>query len=178
MMTLYRIYESSVQTRGVLTIEDFGGEVVYSCKTLELPWLSNRNRISCVPPKPEETVTYDLRRRPPEESASFDYEHLILEDVPGRKYILIHAGNLYTQILGCILVGSSFIDLNDDGYPDVAYSRRTLGKILAHTGAQSKIEIRWGFPEKYENDIEGLAPEKEPDPLELPDLSQLPEYAG
>jgi hypothetical protein len=50
-------------------------------------------------------------------------------DVQGRTYILIHAGNLYTHTLGCILVGEDFLDINDDGYPDVTNSGATLQKL-------------------------------------------------
>ncbi|MGM0376845.1 MAG: DUF5675 family protein, partial [Bacteroidota bacterium] len=37
-----------------------------------------------------------------------------LFNVPGRSGILIHTGNYYTQIEGCVLVGDGLADLNKD----------------------------------------------------------------
>ena len=44
--------------------------------------------------------------------------------------ILIHSGNYFTDILGCILVGESFKEINHDGYLDVVNSKVTLSKLV------------------------------------------------
>ena len=70
------------------------------CDTLELPWKDNQRSISCIP-----EGQYKVRIRLPRESATRDYMHLLVKDVPGRDYILFHIGNTAKATRGCILVG-------------------------------------------------------------------------
>tara|TARA_R100001224_G_scaffold15250_1_gene7592 strand:- start:5984 stop:6490 length:507 start_codon:yes stop_codon:yes gene_type:complete len=72
------------------------------CDTLENPWLDNQKNISCIP-KGE----YKVRLRTARESATRDYLHMLVEDVPNRSYILFHIGNTAKDTQGCILVGQS-----------------------------------------------------------------------
>tara|TARA_R110000744_G_scaffold46471_1_gene102716 strand:- start:40 stop:522 length:483 start_codon:yes stop_codon:yes gene_type:complete len=70
------------------------------CDTLELPFRDNQRSISCIP-----TGEYKVRLRLPRESATRDYIHLLVQDVPSRDYILFHRGNSAKDTRGCILVG-------------------------------------------------------------------------
>ena len=70
------------------------------CDTLENPWLNNQRNISCIP-----EGRYKVRLRLPRESATRDYLHLLVQDVPNRDYILFHIGNTAKDTSGCILVG-------------------------------------------------------------------------
>jgi hypothetical protein len=70
------------------------------CDTLENPWLDNQRNISCIP-----EGEYPVRLRLPRESATRDYIHLLVQDVPNRDYILFHRGNFPKDTSGCILVG-------------------------------------------------------------------------
>ena len=70
------------------------------CDTLELPWKDNQRSISCIP-----EGEYPVRIRLPRESATRDYMHLLVKDVPSRDYILFHIGNTAKDTRGCILVG-------------------------------------------------------------------------
>ena len=64
------------------------------CYTIELPWLGNQRRISCIP-----EGSYILQQR---YSPKFKW-HLHLIDVPGRDSILIHPANdANKELLGCI----------------------------------------------------------------------------
>lgn len=64
------------------------------CHTIELPWLDNQVRISCIP-----EGTYLLTKR---YSEKFQH-HILLNDVPGRSYILIHPANdAKRELAGCI----------------------------------------------------------------------------
>lgn len=65
--------------------------------TIERPWLGNRQNISCIP-----EGTYPLK---PYSSAKFPHVWQIC-DVPGRDYILIHAGNYAHDVSGCVAVGT------------------------------------------------------------------------
>ena len=109
------------QTIGnLIGISDVGNSI-FTCDTLELPWLGNKNKISCI-----SIGLYKVKKR---YSKKYGW-HLHIQDVEGRTYILIHSGNYYTQILGCILVGKlGFV--NTDDIVDVADSRKTLKKLLS-----------------------------------------------
>lgn len=64
------------------------------CYSIELPWHNNLSRISCVP-----EGTYELRKR---YSPKYKW-HLILENVPSRQLILVHAANdAIKELKGCI----------------------------------------------------------------------------
>ena len=70
------------------------------CDTLELPYLDNQRNISCIP-----EGQYKVRLRTARESATRDYLHLLVQDVPNRDYILFHIGNSAKDTRGCVLVG-------------------------------------------------------------------------
>lgn len=117
-----RTTKQSRQTLGILEVLDENNKCLFRCFTLELPFLSNRSKISCIP-----TGTYDVEKRTSEKYG----EHFHILNVPNRDMILIHNGNYYTQILGCILVGKNLVDLNKDGFKDVTESKTTLKKLVA-----------------------------------------------
>lgn len=93
----------------------------YECETLELPWMDNRRNISCIPADVYEVVKHIS----PRHGECFE-----IQNVPNRTHILIHAGNYYTDIEGCILVGSWYADIDKDGNLDVARSKKTLKELL------------------------------------------------
>ncbi|MBS1744084.1 MAG: hypothetical protein JST81_13715 [Bacteroidetes bacterium] len=64
------------------------------CFAIELPWLENRNQVSCIP-----EGRYELMMR---YSYKFHW-HLQLKNVPGRDLILIHPANdAKRELKGCI----------------------------------------------------------------------------
>ena len=71
------------------------------CDTLENPYINNERNISCIP-----EGSYKVRLRLPRESATRDYLHLLVQNVPNRSYILFHIGNTAKDTSGCILVGN------------------------------------------------------------------------
>ena len=109
-----------VQTLGTLTIYE-GNLQLFECKTLELEEENNQVRDDCIP-----KGTYTVIKR---NSKKFG-NHFHILDVPDRSYILIHSGNFYTQILGCVIVGSEHKDINHDGLKDVVNSKVTMIKLL------------------------------------------------
>jgi len=72
------------------------------CDTLENPFINNERNISCIP-----EGEYKVRLRLPRESATREYLHLLVKDVPNRDWILFHRGNTSKDTSGCILVGLS-----------------------------------------------------------------------
>ena len=94
-LLLIRDTHSDTSTIGKLYLN---GEMM--CDTLENPWLDNQRNISCIP-----AGQYNVRLRLARESATRDYLHLLVQEVPNRSYILFHIGNTAKDTQGCILVG-------------------------------------------------------------------------
>lgn len=117
-ITLQRFDYTLQQTLGILTV------ATSQFYTLELGWHNNQKQKSCIPPGKYEVV---------KRSSAKYAEHFHILNVPNRDYILIHHGNYYTDILGCILVGTGLQDINHDGLQDVTSSRiaiKALYKLL------------------------------------------------
>lgn len=128
-LILTRINETRKQTQGLLEVAKTGNK--YS--TIELPWKENKQNISCIP-----KGYYPVTKR---YSSKYGY-HLHIKNVPGRDFILIHAGNYYTQTRGCILVGLEFRDINSDQEVDVVRSQKALGELLTQLPKQFNIIIK------------------------------------
>jgi hypothetical protein len=100
-------------TQGVL---EWNGTIV--CYTIELPWLGNQKRISCIP-----EGEYVLQKR---FSPKLQW-HLHLKNVPGRDLILIHPANdAKMELLGCIAP----VTLHT-GIGKGSFSRKALEKLKA-----------------------------------------------
>jgi hypothetical protein len=76
------------------------GDSLFSCYTIERPWVNNERRVSCIP-----SGQYQLRKGT-FHSTKEPYENYELMAVPGRTYIEIHIANRMTELLGCIGIGT------------------------------------------------------------------------
>jgi hypothetical protein len=110
-------------------------ESAFDFHTLELPWKDNQRRISCIP-----EGTYMVWKMKPTEKRPYEYFHV--KDVPGRDAILFHPGNFTSQILGCVLPGEEFKDLNKDGFPDITNTTATLKILTALLPDKFKLTIQ------------------------------------
>ncbi len=119
------------QVLGEMNVFD-GQILVYSCKTLELSWKNNQQTISCIA-----EGTFDVVKRFSEKYNN----HFHLLNVPDRSFILIHAGNYYTQTEGAILVGDNHTDINADGLADVTNSRKTMAELYKHMPDKFSLTI-------------------------------------
>lgn len=131
-MIIERYSENKKQTEGKLTVLSTGDAILFSCFTLELPDLDNEPQVSRIP-----AGVYQVKKR---HSPKFN-EHFHILDVPGRSWILIHQGNYYTQIRGCILVGLGMSDMNGDGLKDVTQSVAAMGRLNALMPEQFQLTI-------------------------------------
>lgn len=120
-LLIERVSYSDKQTTGFMHVLNNQNEILHGFCTLELGWNNNKRNISCIP-----AGEYKIKKR---HSSKFK-NHFHVLNVPDRKYILIHAGNFYTDIRGCILVGTDFKNLNGDKYLDLVNSKAALNKIL------------------------------------------------
>lgn len=88
MIELCRTYHDEVTT-GHIFFND-----VEICRSIELPWLHNLPNKSCIP---EGAYTIQFRH-----TEKFS-DHLLVQNVPGRKWILIHPANdAQKELRGCI----------------------------------------------------------------------------
>lgn len=117
---LIRIDKEDKQTLGVLQLFD-GTIKVFECKTLELPWLNNAPYVSCIP-----TGEYEAEKH----NSPMHGECFKIKDVANRTQILIHKGNYNRDTLGCILVGTGFSDINNDGIRDLYSSAQALQQLM------------------------------------------------
>ena len=131
-LLLERYYYGELQTLGKLFLLNNENEIVASYDSLELPYKDNIKRISCIP-KGDYTA---IRHNSPKHGPS-----LWLQDVPNRNEILIHKGNFYFDILGCVLIGSDLRDINGDGLLDVVNSKNSVLELLK-TIDKDTIEIK------------------------------------
>jgi hypothetical protein len=121
-------------TPGVLVSESFG------CHTLELPWLDNARKRSCIPA--------GVYRCAVVQSPRFGRVYGV-QNVPGRTHILIHAGNWAgqipqrrTHVQGCILLGERMGSLS--GQRAVLLSRPAVRRFMAAMqGRPFELEVKW-----------------------------------
>ena len=89
-LLLLRTYSTN-GTNGEIFLND---TPVTICFTIELPWLNNKPRVSCIPEGKYGIV--------PRNSTKFG-DHFLLKNVPERSLILIHPANdAVRELKGCI----------------------------------------------------------------------------
>ena len=119
--------------RDTFTEESTIGELFINgeriCDTLERPYFNNQRNISCIP-----EGIYPVRLRLPRESATRDYIHLLVQDVPDRDWILVHRGNFPYQSQGCLLVG---LGTEQDVVHNSVLAMDLLIKEVIHLGAEN-----------------------------------------
>ncbi len=125
-MKLTRTDYGTKQTLGHMDIK---GKRIW---TLELPWKNNERKVSCIP-EAEYLVKYRM-------SFKFD-KHFHLQNVPNRDFVLIHHGNYFTDIEGCILVGLGKSDINGDGLVDVTQSKAAMAWLFEHLPNEFTLDV-------------------------------------
>lgn len=138
-LLLERGSSNNIATYGRLFVLDRDNNVILSLVTLELPWCFNQQRISCIP-----TGKYVIE---PHVSPSKG-KCLIIRSVPARANILIHSGNYTSDTLGCVLVGTSYCDINHDGNLDAFNSRVAMASLLVFITTKTVISIVSGLANK------------------------------
>ncbi len=130
-LLIERYSHGEKQTIGSLFGLSEFGHIIFRCDALELPWLDNQKEISCIP-----VGKYIVKKR---FSKKFK-NHLHITNVKDRTFILIHSGNFYTDILGCVLVGKLGY-VNEDDIIDVGSSKKTLKTLLNLVDDEIELEI-------------------------------------
>ncbi|MFD0762850.1 DUF5675 family protein [Lutibacter aestuarii] len=128
LLVLHRNYFPN-GTQGILK---FNSKTI--CYTIELPWLKNQCRVSCIP-----EGEYILQKR---FSKRFN-KHIYIKNVPGRNLILFHPANdAKKELQGCIAPVTNHIGIGKGNY-----SRNALKKLtdlvfpLLDKNTQVKLKI-------------------------------------
>jgi len=128
LLRLLRRYDGARGTLGTLIFPN-GDSIV----TLELPWLNNRNDVSCIP---EGLYEINYRESPIVERTSKGkykkgYE---IAGVPNRTFIMFHIGNFLRNSNGCVLTGTT-VGMNDaDGNRTITQSAVAFDKFMKLMG--------------------------------------------
>lgn len=127
------------ETPGTLNVLNSDGATFFKVDSLELPYLDNKNGISCIPPG-----VYDWEKV--SATAHIPYPHISIKNVPNRSGICIHIGNFAAgnkiDIEGCVLVGRSFKDLNGDGILDISESSNAFKALMEALPNLGKLTIK------------------------------------
>lgn len=131
-LSLERYLHSDTQTIGTLKLIDKNGYILKEWHSLELAWKDNKYRVSCIP-----IGSYKAHaHKSPRFGQSF-----WIKDVPNRSEILIHKGNYYTDILGCILIGKKLKFINNDEHIDVGDSAVAIDELMHALNDVDVIDI-------------------------------------
>lgn len=132
---ILRKADRSVETKGELTMKSN----TWTCFTLELAWRDNKKGVSSIP-----DGFYPFKKVPA--TAHIPYEHILIEDVPGRDGICIHIANFAAgktiQLEGCTALAEKFVDINKDGIEDAFNSKNTFNKFMTLVPDSGIIEYR------------------------------------
>ena len=111
----------------------------FDCKTLELAYRNNKNKISRIP-----ADVYDCEKLETEDelkNSRLDYPHIWIKKVSGRKGIKVHILNYFRESNGCPGVGENHTDIDGDGYRDITNSGDTLKKLMKGLPKKFKLTI-------------------------------------
>lgn len=121
ILELTRLTDDLDQTTGRLVLKNDKHEKLLSLVSIEPSWLNNEKNVSCIP-----CGFYAVKKR---YSLRYGW-HFHVQNVVNRTLILIHHGNFRSNTRGCIIVGTTHKDINNDGFIDVASSKLAMSILL------------------------------------------------
>lgn len=121
-ITVIRDTYSDMGTFGKLYIDG-----KFFCYTVEQLWKDNLPEVSCIP---EGTYQLKLRFSPiVQKSSDGEFsEGYEITNVPGRKYVMVHAANTFDQLKACLACGDSLGFVNNKWA--VLNSKTTFKKLM------------------------------------------------
>lgn len=134
-IVIVRDWQDKNQTLGKCTVYDNNDKPLFSALSLERGWRNNQKNISCVP-----LGTYNCVL---EYSPRFKKKLWELKDVPNRSECKFHSANYWYQLNGCIALGRTIKDINNDGYNDVTSSKATMNAF--HKVLQNETSVKVTF---------------------------------
>ena len=130
---IVRDWRDKNQTLGKCTVYDECNKPLFSALSLERGWRNNENRVSCVP-----LGTYTVVL---EYSDKFEMDLWELKNVPNRSECKFHSANYWFQLNGCIALGRTLADINNDDYQDVTSSKSTMKDFHEALKGETQIDL-------------------------------------
>jgi hypothetical protein len=130
---IIRDWQDSSQTLGKCTVYDEHNKPLFNSMSLERGWRDNESRVSCVP-----IGTYTVVL---EYSNRFKKDLWELKNVDNRSECKFHSANYWFQLNGCIALGRSLADINNDGYQDVTSSKSTMKSFHKALKGETKVNL-------------------------------------
>ena len=130
---IVRDWQDKNQTLGKCTVYDECNKPLFSALSLERGWRNNENRVSCVP-----LGTYTVVL---EYSDKFEMDLWELKNVPNRSECKFHSANYWFQLNGCIALGRTLADINNDDYQDVTSSKSTMKDFHEALKGETQIDL-------------------------------------
>lgn len=130
---IVRDWQDKNQTLGKCTVYDECNKPLFSALSLERGWSNNENRVSCVP-----LGTYTVVL---EYSDKFEMDLWELKNVPNRSECKFHSANYWFQLNGCIALGRTLADINNDDYQDVTSSKSTMKDFHEALKGETQIDL-------------------------------------
>jgi hypothetical protein len=121
-LTIRRSIETDKNILGFATLTNSRSKIIFNCVTLELPFLSNKKKVSAIP-----AGTY----RAIKTKSNSKGEVLLIKQVPNRSSILVHVGNYSKDTLGCVLVGRNIEYSEGTSEHYITQSRLTMSSLLS-----------------------------------------------
>tara|TARA_R110000796_G_scaffold58965_7_gene135867 strand:+ start:235 stop:675 length:441 start_codon:yes stop_codon:yes gene_type:complete len=130
---IIRDWQDLSQTLGKCTVYDEHNKPLFNSMSLERGWRDNESRVSCVP-----IGTYTVVL---EYSNRFKKDLWELKNVDNRSECKFHSANYWFQLNGCIALGRSLADINNDGYQDVTSSKSTMKSFHKALKGETKVNL-------------------------------------
>lgn len=135
-ITINRIFQNEHKTLSDNYLSFSQGKTIHvpvQYKGIELPWRENQVNISCIPAGVYPAVATNR-------ASNGDYA-ILLDRVPGRTEIMIHAANFVRDLRGCQAPGTGFKDIDNDGIIDVENSRQVMRLLEKHLPVGTKLDV-------------------------------------
>lgn len=129
---IFRYEFEESQTLGECFITKDGNDI-FKAKTLERADNENKRNISCIPSGVYKCVL--------EYSAKFNRKLWEIKGVENRSECKFHSANYWHDLNGCIALGSSYMDIDNDGFRDVLNSKKIMKLFHQTLGKLTEIEL-------------------------------------
>ncbi len=130
---IYRFFADENQTSGVAIVTDEGGFPLFTALSLERGNNGNKRNESAIP-----AGTYKMVY---EWSPRFERFLWEIKGVDGRSECKFHSANYWHQLDGCVALGLTYNDINNDGYKDVTSSKDMIDEFHKVLEGQTEVEL-------------------------------------
>jgi len=130
---IFRTFQDKKQTSGICTIFNEDRFPIFSSPCLERGWNDNKKNISCLP-----KGVYPLVL---EHSNRFAKDLWEVKNTEPRTECKFHSASFWSDLNGCISLGSHYVNINNDEYLDLKNSQKTMDIFHSVLRKFDKVEL-------------------------------------